>query len=168
MNRELVNDVRAFRNALGQFATGVAVIVAEVDGIRLATTVSSFNSVSLTPPLVLFSLARSALSFELWQRVDQFAVTVLSGNQAEMSNRFARAGTDKWLDVEVITGRNGVPLLPGALAHFECSTHARYDGGDHQIVVGHVDHFTVADIKEVGPLIFYAGQYRSLASTLSA
>src|SRR5690242_14000434 len=87
---------REFRDALGQFATGVAVVTAEVEGTLLGATVSSFNSVSLAPPLILFSLARSAQSFPLWLNAKQFGVTVLGENQNDISNRFARGGADKW------------------------------------------------------------------------
>jgi flavin reductase (DIM6/NTAB) family NADH-FMN oxidoreductase RutF len=155
-------DARTFRRALGQFATGVAVVTAEVEGIRLSATVNSFSSVSLEPPLVLFSLARAALSFELWQRVESFAVMVLSGDQTEISNRFATAGSDKWRDIDVVAGRNGAPLIPGALACFECRMHARYDGGDHEILVGRVEQYSVGGAPVSGPLIFFEGKYRRL------
>ena len=83
---------REFRDALGLFATGVVVVTAEVDGVLLGSTVSSFNSVSLAPPLVLFSLARSARTLDLWLRAAHFGVTVLADDQVELSNRFARGG----------------------------------------------------------------------------
>ncbi|RZS86598.1 flavin reductase family protein [Pigmentiphaga kullae] len=156
-------DTRTLRNALGHFATGVALVTARVDGVRLAATVSSFNSVSLSPPLVLFSLARSALSFDMWRRAEKFAVMVLSSEQAEISSRFARAGSDKWQDVEVVPGINGSPLVAGALACFECGVYARYDGGDHEIIVGRVEHFETRGASRADPLIFFSGAYRSLA-----
>jgi flavin reductase (DIM6/NTAB) family NADH-FMN oxidoreductase RutF len=87
---------REFRDALGQFTTGVCVVTAEVDGILLGATVSSFNSVSLAPPLILFSLARSAQTLPLWLKATHFGVTVLAESQTDLSNRFARGGAEKW------------------------------------------------------------------------
>lgn len=161
------SEALAFRAALGHFATGVAVVTATLDGVRLSATVSSFNAVSLNPPLVLFSMARSALSFELWQRADHFAVMVLSREQAEVSSRFSRAGSDKWVGVEVHIAENGAPLIPGGMAYFECDTHARYHGGDHEIIVGEVARFSVQEASEKDPLIFFGGKYRSLAVAMA-
>jgi flavin reductase (DIM6/NTAB) family NADH-FMN oxidoreductase RutF len=150
---------REFRDALGHFATGVAIITAKVDGTLLGTTVSSFNSVSLSPPLVLFSLAQSALARPLWLQATHFAVSVLREDQKELSNRFAKAGTDKWHDVSPEFGVSGAPLLRGSLAVFECETYAVHDGGDHDIIIGKVQSFT----RNTGsPLVFHGGRYRSL------
>src|SRR5213076_2181649 len=103
---------RAFRDALGVFPTGVAVVTAFSDaGERLGLTVSSFNSVSLLPPLVLFSVSRAAYGFAAWQRVDRYAVNILNEDQEIMSNRFARALGEKWEGVSVLPGETGVPVL---------------------------------------------------------
>jgi flavin reductase (DIM6/NTAB) family NADH-FMN oxidoreductase RutF len=153
---------RDFRDALGQFATGVVVITAEVDGQRLGATISSFNAVSLTPPLILFSIARSAQSLPAWQAAKHYGVTVLAEHQRELSNRFAKSGTDKWLGLETQTMRNGAPLLPDWLACFECTPYGRYDGGDHEIFVGMVTRLTRRS-GHAAPLVFYGGKYRSLA-----
>jgi len=107
-------DERQFRDALGQFATGVAVVTSQVDGVKVAITVSSFNAVSLRPPLVLFSIARSVQSFALWQRVERFAVMILQEGQGALSSKFARPGENKFHDIEVVPGVTGVPLLPRA------------------------------------------------------
>lgn len=163
MSVESVFDKRRFRDVLGRFATGVAVVTAEVGDVKLSVTVSSFNSVSLEPPLVLFSVARSALSFDLWQQVEHFAVTVLAAHQQELSNRFGRAGGDKWQGIDTARGRYGAPLIPDGLAYFECKVYARYDGGDHQIVVGEVLHFHETEAAYAAePLVFYGGRYRNL------
>lgn len=165
MDKEII-DTRKFRDVLGRFATGVAVVTAETEGVRLSVTVSSFNSVSLSPPLVLFSIAKSALSFDLWQRTEHFAVTVLSEQQQDISNRFGRAGNDKWSGVAVERGVYGSPLIQNGLAYFECDVYARYDGGDHLIVVGRVLEFSANDIDPAAkPLVFYGGKYRQLAAT---
>src|SRR5262245_17327784 len=130
---------RSFRDALGLFPTGVAVVTTIArDGTHLGATVSSFNSVSLSPPLVLFSIARSASSFAAWSEADTYAINLLHEHQDEVSTRFARARTDKWEGTKPVVGQTGVLLIPGALAAFECENYARYDGGDHLILVGRV------------------------------
>jgi flavin reductase (DIM6/NTAB) family NADH-FMN oxidoreductase RutF len=152
---------REFRDALGQFPTGVCIVTAEVEGTLLGSTVSSFNSVSLVPPLILFSLARSALAFPLWLKAKHFGVAVLAEGQADMSNRFARSGADKWSGLAPLRGKGGVPLLRGSLVTFECETFAFYEGGDHEIVVGKVLSLTRTDAT---PLVFHAGRYQRLHS----
>lgn len=155
-------DERQFRDALGQFATGVAVVTSQVDGVNMAMTVSSFNAVSLRPPLVLFSIARSTQSFNLWRRARSFAVMVLQEGQGSLSNRFARSGANKWHDIDVVTGVTGAPLLPIWLTCFECVVYARYDGGDHEIVGGQVVDLQNSSRHASGPLVFYGGRYRAL------
>ena len=143
---------REFRDALGQFATGVCVITAEVDGIMLGSTVSSFNSVSLAPPLVLFSLARTAQTLPLWLKATHFGVSVLAESQRDLSNRFARGGADKWA---------GLAPLRGSLVTFECETYATYEGGDHEIILGKVLEFSRTTTT---PLLFHGGKYQRLHS----
>lgn len=156
-------DPAAFRRTLGRFATGVAVVAAEgADGALVGMTMSSFNSVSLDPPLVLFSVARSALSLPVLKSARAFGISVLAGHQQEVSNRFARPLTDKWTDVEIRRGAGGAPLIAGAAAHLECVPHAIHDGGDHEIFVARVLAHTAAD--EADPLIFFAGRYHALAA----
>jgi flavin reductase (DIM6/NTAB) family NADH-FMN oxidoreductase RutF len=159
-------DERQFRDALGFFATGIAVVTARVDGADIATTVSSFNAVSLAPPLVLFSIARNASSFSAWQKAGTFAVMVLTEKQTDVSNRFAKARSDKWLDVRPALGSVGAPLLPEWLVCFECVVHARADGGDHEIIIGRVVNLEVSR-PAAEPLIFYRGKYRALGAESS-
>jgi flavin reductase (DIM6/NTAB) family NADH-FMN oxidoreductase RutF len=156
-------EQRRFRDALGAFATGVAVVTGRTEtGEKLGMTVSSFNSVSLMPPLVLFSVARSAGSFATWTNMQRYAINILSQQQEELSNRFAKPSADRWSGLLVLDGRNGVPVLPNALAVFECEHFARHNGGDHEIFVGQViAHRTHAHRLE-RPLIFFGGQYRRL------
>src|SRR5262245_66026944 len=97
-------DERQFRDALGQFATGVAVVTSQVDGLKMAITVSSFNAVSLRPPLILLSIARSVQSFNLWQRAETFAVMILREGQGALSNKLAKSGANKWHDIDVVPG----------------------------------------------------------------
>jgi flavin reductase (DIM6/NTAB) family NADH-FMN oxidoreductase RutF len=150
---------REFRDALGQFATGVAIVTTEVDGAMLGSTVSSFNSVSLSPPLILFSLARTAQTFKQWQKATHFGVTILAEHENELSNRFARGGAGKWEGLAPLRGVGGIPLLRGGLVTFECETYALYEGGDHEIIVGRVVAFTR---NEAAPLLFFGGRYRQL------
>jgi flavin reductase (DIM6/NTAB) family NADH-FMN oxidoreductase RutF len=134
------------------------------DGIRLGTTVSSFNSVSLSPPLVLFSIARSSNSFAAWAEAETYAINILHEHQDKLSTRFARALTDKWQGVKPLLGQTGALLVPGALASFECENYARYDGGDHLILVGSVRALTITNVKEPRPLVFYRGSYQKIES----
>lgn len=152
---------REFRNSLGNFVTGVTVVTAMTDdGERVGMTVSSFNSVSLDPPLVLFSVDRNALSLAAFQKAKGFAVNVLGEHQHELSNRFARKAEDKWSGVDHTIGETGCPLLPEAVAWFECQPYAQYDGGDHIIFVCRVLKF---DVDPAGrPLVFYKGKYCNL------
>jgi flavin reductase (DIM6/NTAB) family NADH-FMN oxidoreductase RutF len=159
----LTFDQRRFRDALGAFPTGVAIITGLTEaGERLGMTVSSFNSVSLDPPLVLFSVARRAASFASWTTMPRYAVNILSQQQEQLSNRFARSGTDKWTDVLVQDGATGLPVLPNALAVFECEAHGRHDGGDHEIFVGRVMALRTSVHKQDLPLLFFGGRYRRL------
>jgi flavin reductase (DIM6/NTAB) family NADH-FMN oxidoreductase RutF len=165
MKMDIASDVdpRAFRRALGQFATGVAVITAEAaDGRAVGLTMSSFNSVSIDPPLILFSIDRSSFSLNAMIEAKGYAVNILGRDQEHLSNKFARALGDKWTAVEHTLGLEAAPLIAGAIAHFECVPYAHYDGGDHVIFVGRVVRFTTYPIDE--PLIFFRGTYRSLSS----
>lgn len=157
-------STREFREGLGYFATGIAVVTATTgDGDRIGATISSFNSVSLEPPLVLFSIARNSRAFPAWRSVAHFAVNVLAEHQAETSARFARALGDKWGGTRWAEASNGAPLLPDALAAFECVRYANYDGGDHLIIVGRVLGVRVRQPANAAPLIFFRSGYRRLA-----
>jgi flavin reductase (DIM6/NTAB) family NADH-FMN oxidoreductase RutF len=157
-------DARAFRRGLGQFATGVAVITAQAaDGSAIGLTMSSFNSVSVDPPLILFSIGRQAFSLAAMTKAKGYAVNILGRDQEHLSDKFARSLADKWAAVEHTLGHAAAPLIAGAIAHFECEPYAQYDGGDHVIFVGRVVQFSTRPDKD--PLIFFRGTYRSLAGT---
>ncbi len=153
---------RPFRNALAMFATGVAVITAPREtGAPVGITVASFNSVSLDPPLVLFSVDRRCQSLADLCASPRFAVNVLTESQQVLSNRFAKANSDKWDGIDFCTHDcNSQVLLTDALAAFECEPYARHDGGDHVIFVGRVVRYRVR--QEGRPLIFFGGKYRVL------
>jgi flavin reductase (DIM6/NTAB) family NADH-FMN oxidoreductase RutF len=151
-------DRRDFRRALGQFATGVTVVTARTpDGRKVGVTVNSFASVSLDPPLVLWSLSRQAPSFAEFTHATHFAVNVLAGNQHHLSRQFSTPLPDKFSGVEFAEGLGGVPLLSGVNAHFICRNVRQYDGGDHVIFLGEVEDYKYADGE---PLVFHSGRYR--------
>lgn len=152
----------SFRRALGEFATGVAVVTARSNGGDLiGMTMSSFNSVSIDPPLVLFSVDRKALSLPAMLEAKGFVVNVLAREQEGISNQFARALSNKWDQVKTTIGHAQAPLISGALAHFECEPYAHHDGGDHVIfLVRVVRHMAHPDAPP--PLIFFRGRYRDL------
>ncbi len=160
-------DSMAFRQALGCFATGVTLVTTiDREGRPIAVTVNSFSSVSLEPPLVLFSLARTAARFADFETAGRFAINVLAAEQRQLSDRCARSGQDLLGGVPHRLGAHGCPLIEGALATFECRTEARHDGGDHDIFVGAVDAITNAEADE--PLLYYCGRYLAVAATPKA
>lgn len=151
---------RTFRNALGQFATGVTVMTGlSPTNERVGITVTSFNSLSLDPPLILWSLGRDGGSFACFQPDTAFAVNVLAGDQKHLAERFALVGIPKFDGVAIQHGLHGVPLLGGAAAYFECMVTARYPGGDHDIIVGRVRRLFNIDKN---PLLFHKGVLRPL------
>lgn len=150
-------DPRAFRNALGSFATGVTVITAVgPDGEDTGVTASSFNSVSLDPPLILWSLDKRSMSVPTFEQCDYFAVNVLGADQVDISNRFARAGEDKFAGLDFERGAGGAALLPNCSARFQCQPEFAYEGGDHIILVGRVLDF---DVSNRPGLVFQQGRY---------
>lgn len=165
MVQRVTFDGRDFREALGTFATGVTVITTVTpSGEMLGTTASSFNSVSLDPPLVLFSIARSAKAFPAWQEAGGFAVNILAEDQDDLSTRFAKPLTDKWSGLVPEVGPvEGLPLLPKALVSMECTSFANYDGGDHVIMVGKVVSL-IRRRQGARPLVFFGSKYRALDS----
>ena len=158
-----MSDTIAFRNTLGQFATGVTVITTlDKDGNKAGMTANSFSSVSLDPMLVLWSIAKTSNSFDIFNNAEHFTIHVLNAEQKEVSNRFASKDIDdRFAGIEHTAGHQGVPLLSDYAAAFQCDIEARYEGGDHVILVGRVVEF---DNKEKAPLLFHAGGYAELPS----
>ena len=150
-------DPQAFRAALGTFTTGVTIITTRsADGAPVGITANSFNSVSLNPPLVLWSLAKTARSLPVFEEGLHWNVHVLSADQEALSGSFATQGSDKFAGLALDPGISSAPLLPGCTARFQCRTAFRYDGGDHVIFVGEVLAY---DRSELPPLVYQAGQY---------
>lgn len=153
---------RTLRNALGSFATGVTIVTARLeDGTPLGLTVSSFNAVSLTPPLVLFSVGNKALGLSQWRSAKQYVINVLSEEQRELSNRFGRPAGDKWAGISVREVAGGF-IFDGAIMAFECEAYRQYEGGDHEIMLGRVKAFHDLERSNDQPLIFYRGKYNQI------
>lgn len=146
------------RRACGQFATGVAVVTARCEGVTVGMTISSFSSVSLDPPLVLWSLRDNARSRPVFERAGRFAISVLAEDQGDIARRFASGLENPFEGCETIASQGGLPLIAGALARFECDTHRIYDGGDHRIIVGAVKTVGMAEGR---PLLFFASRLSS-------
>jgi len=148
-----------FRQALGQFATGVTIVTAlNAQNQPVGVTVSSFNSVSLHPPLVLWSMANSAASLSVFMACTHYAVHVLGAEQKSLAEQFASKGVDRWAGVLHQPGQTGVPLLDGAVAAFECFNRSRYQEGDHVIFVGEVEH--CSHRHDAAPLLYHAGKMK--------
>ncbi|UBQ43268.1 flavin reductase [Comamonas thiooxydans] len=154
-------DPKDFRRALGMFGTGVTIVTTRAEnGEPVGITANSFNSVSLEPPMVLWSLAKNARSLPVFQNADTWNVHILSNEQEALSNRFARAGEDKFSGLQLDSEAAHAPLLQDCSARFRCKTAFQYDGGDHIIFVGEVTDY---DANPHPPLLYVTGGY-ALAS----
>ncbi len=165
-NGQVELDPRALRDIGGRFATGVTVITLRDGDQRHGMTANAFTSVSLRPPLVLYCIQKSASVFEAEQRTDTFAVNILAEDQRAVSDFFARTG--RGADGDSMggfryrdAGKSGAPLLEGCIAWLDCRVWARYEGGDHIIVVGEVLDMALLE-PEAPPLMFYGGAYRQV------
>ena len=155
-------DPREFRNALGSFATGVCLVTVN-DSIMgpIAMTINSFSSVSLEPPLVLWSIQNDSDCFVAFTECEQFALSVLNSDQSALSSQFAKRGEHQTNSDHFSADTHGVPVVNDALAVFSCAIDAVHSAGDHHIIVGRVNSFQTAS---GAPLLFHSGQYRELAS----
>src|SRR5271155_4059339 len=146
-----------FRAALGAFATGVTIVTThDRAGTDVGLTANSFNSVSLDPPMVLWSLARNSLSLPAFLECSHFGVHVLASNQQGLADIFATRGANKFSGLHLERGPDNIPLLAGCSARFQCKSAYQYQGGDHVIFVGEVVTF---DQSELTPLVFHSGRY---------
>lgn len=153
-------DPRQFRQALGAFTTGVTIVTTcGPDGNDYGMTANSFNSVSMDPPMVLWSINKESSSAPAFTESGYFAVHVLATDQEALSNQFARSGADKFMGLTPERGPGNIPLLSGCSARFQCKTTYQYEGGDHTILVGEV---LALDRFDKSPLVFHGGGYRSL------
>lgn len=150
-------DAGRFRAALGRFVTGVTIVTTLDDAGRpVGLTANSFNSVSLDPPMVLWSLARRSRNLALFEEARHYAINILAADQHGLSDRFARPAEDRFADVDWTPGVCGMPVIAGVTAVFECRNETRVEGGDHIVFLGRVEAFEEADRV---PLIFHSGRY---------
>lgn len=151
-------DAPTFRAALGLFATGVTIVTARAaDGRLVGLTANSFNSVSLAPPLVLWSLAQRAGSMPVFAKGSHYAIHILAAEQIELARRFATPAIDRFAGLDFDEGTGGLPLIPGCAAVFECANRSQYEEGDHVIFVGAVERCHHRPGAQ--PLIFHGGRY---------
>tara|TARA_R110001583_G_scaffold194720_3_gene366605 strand:- start:155919 stop:156413 length:495 start_codon:yes stop_codon:yes gene_type:complete len=152
---------RNFRNALGMFATGITVVTMRTPtGELIGLTVNSFNSVSLDPPLVVWSLSSNLPSLKLFEECEYYAINVLAADQEAVSQRFASRMGDRFAGLGFDHGMGGAPLLHGCCARFECRNTTRHAGGDHVVFISEVVRF---DRTPSEPLIYFGGSYRHLS-----
>ncbi len=150
-------DSRQLRTVLGTFTTGVTIVTTRgVDGVDYGVTANSFSSVSLDPPLVLWSQALTSKSFPAFRDSDLFAVNVLADDQIAVSNRFAKSSEDKFIQLDFTRGLGDLPVLQGTTAHFECVKSAQYEAGDHMIFIGRVERVGHSGRR---PLAYAHGRY---------
>lgn len=156
------SEPRTLRDALGCFGTGVTVVTSfDADGNPIGLTANSFTSVSLDPPLILFSLVKASGSLPAFVAAGRFAVNVLHIGQQPVANRFARRDAPRFEEVDWgILSENGSPVIAGSLASFDCETYATHDGGDHLIFIGKVHHAWFEPHRD--PLLYFRGKYRRL------
>ncbi|WP_245957861.1 p-hydroxyphenylacetate 3-hydroxylase reductase component [Marinomonas piezotolerans] len=150
-------DPKEFRRCLGNFATGVTVITAQAeDGTKVGVTANSFNSVSLDPPLVLWSIIKESSSYSIFEKASHFAVNILAADQINLSNNFARPSEDKFSNVDIKLGMGNAPILQNTAANLQCENYQIVDGGDHWIMIGKVVAF-----ENLGrsPLLYVQGSY---------
>ena len=157
-------DPATLRRVLGQFPTGVTIVTAALGGHRLGMTANSFSSVSLDPPLVQWSVAKSAPSHDAFVEADAFAVHFLGKGHRELALRFGGRNAEKFADIPHEAGLTGAPLLTELAPIFECRTWARYPGGDHTILVGEVVRLVT---RAQDPLLFHSGELRGIGARLA-
>ncbi len=159
-----MSDTLALRAALGRFATGVTIVSCiDETGAFVGLTANSFNSLSLNPPLVLWSLRETSPSLGPFVNAQRFAVNVLAEAQVDLSRRFAARVDDKFAEGAWALGEHGAPVLAGCLAAFECETVSHQVAGDHRLFVGRVLAFTESTLP---PLVFQGGHYHLLGEIL--
>lgn len=157
-------DAKALRSALGRFTTGVTIATCrDADGRAIGLTCNSFNSLSLDPPLVLWSLRAASPALAAFREASHFAINVLAEGQVDLSRRFASAVQDRFAEGQWADGIGGAPVLSGCTAVFECASHSQQEAGDHVLFIGQVERMHEAALP---PLLFQAGHYRLLGEIL--
>ena len=154
-------DPIQFRHLMGHFPTGVTIVTTAADGKKHGMTANSVTSVSLDPVMILVCLTREARTRAAIEQARRFAVNILGEHQEEISRRFAKPGTDHFEGLEAVEGPGGIPLIPGCLAYLACSVHDVVVAGDHDVVLGTVEHCEVSP-NGGSPLLFFQGGYQRL------
>ena len=155
-------DSRALRNALGRFATGVAIVTAiDPDGHPIGLTINSFSAVSLDPALVLWCLDNTSHNLEAFRRASHHAICILAADQRDLSNRFATWPVDRFAGLPWQAGAGGAPHFAGCCAVFEVANETQHASGDHTVFIGRVERFS--ETPALAPLLFYGGHYREIA-----
>lgn len=168
MNHTLSNSVDPLqlRDVLGRFATGIVIVTAcSAEGKPVGLTISSFNSLSLNPALVLWSIDLNSSSLETFRASDSFAINILSHEQLALCKQFSRKGVDKFAGIEYSHGISGAPLLDGSAAHIQCKTVQRIPTGDHELYVGQVLSLEAFDSD---PLIFHRGAFKAISPLVAS
>ena len=153
-----------FREALGHYASGITVITSHIDDEPVGFTCQSFYSVSMSPPLVSFSVMSSSASYPKIRQAGRFAVNILSDEQVRISNQFAGRGTDKWHGIEWQASPLGNPVIAGCLHWLDCEIYAEHAAGDHLIVIGEVKALNLQEAAATQPLLYFKGQYCNIAA----
>lgn len=165
---EAAARARQFRDVLGLFCSGVTVVTSVSDGEPVGMTCQSFSSVSLEPPLVMFSPAKTSRAWPLMQRAGFFCVNILAAGQSDLSNGMATKGDEKFAGVDWTTAITGAPVIGGVLGYIDCTVHQVIEAGDHYIVIGRVQELAYGDRTDaaaerdgatVDPLLFFQGKY---------
>jgi flavin reductase (DIM6/NTAB) family NADH-FMN oxidoreductase RutF len=154
-------DPLHFRQTLGHFASGVTIVTGVSDGVPVGFTCQSFSSVSIDPPLILISVMNSSTTYPAIREAGSFAVNVLADHQRELSNQFARRGTDKWAGVVWTPSPDGNPTIDESLMWVDCELEREVDAGDHLIVLGRVRSLSGPDERGAAPLLFFKGGYHA-------
>lgn len=153
-----VSSSHELRSALGMFATGVTIVTTRrATGRPIGLTANSFTSVSLSPPLVLWSLSKQSTSLPIFRDSMHYVINILSASQHQLALRFATRGMDRFSQVQWHPGQNGAPIIDGVVAHFECRKHKHYLEGDHELFIGEVEH--CAHNRQGRPLLFHGGNF---------
>lgn len=153
-----------FRQALGHYASGITVITSRLDDEPVGFTCQSFYSVSMSPPLVSFSVMSNSASYPKIRQAGRFAVNILACGQHDLSNQFARRGTDKWHGVQWQVSPLGNPIIRDSLHWLDCEINAEHPAGDHLIVIGEVKAVSLQEAAAATPLLYFKGQYCNLAA----
>jgi flavin reductase (DIM6/NTAB) family NADH-FMN oxidoreductase RutF len=155
----MIDNTKLFKQCMGKFTTGITVVTTKTDTHKIGVTINSFNSVSLNPLLILFSLKKQSYHYQNILQCKNFTVNILSNSQEKYVNLFANHNSDPWSQVELDT-KNPItnsPALKDCLAFLECEIYATYDGGDHRIIVGKV--INLINNAHDNPLVYYRGEF---------